>query len=71
MDDDAIDRIEADHGPSVHWQNGAVGWICRCGGRWPCEVLRLADDARRAHAAMLAYDEPSPNEFWSRDDATH
>jgi hypothetical protein len=33
-------------------------------------VLRLADDARKARAAMLAsYDERSPNEFWSRDDA--
>jgi hypothetical protein len=62
-----FDRVEADHGPSVTWQNGQVGWICVCGGRWPCEVLRRADDARRACAAMVAsFDEVRPGEYWQQ-----
>ena len=47
MDAQHIERIERDHGPSITWRNGAVGWICTCGGAWPCPVLQLADDARQ------------------------
>jgi dihydrodipicolinate synthase/N-acetylneuraminate lyase len=64
-----IDRIEATHGPSVNWQNGAVGWICMCGNGWPCEVLRLADDARKAQAAIKrGYQDRGENEFWVSDE---
>jgi hypothetical protein len=71
MTPEDIERVEADHGASVVWQNGQVGWVCICGGQWPCEVLRLADDARMARAAMrTSYDEVTPGEFWQHHDGS-
>jgi hypothetical protein len=52
MNVDDNHRIERDHGPSIVWQNGAVGWQCVCGGRWPCPVFQLADDARQRRARV-------------------
>jgi hypothetical protein len=49
-DRDRLDRVEQTHGPSITWgPDGAVGYLCACGGPWPCEVFRRADDARRHH----------------------
>jgi hypothetical protein len=68
MKPEDIERIEQTHGPSVTWQNGAVGWVCICGDAWPCRLLQLADDARRAHAAIKrAYVDRGGNEFWVSD----
>jgi hypothetical protein len=68
MDAEDCDRIEASHRPCVTWQNATVGWVCLCGNSWPCRLLQLADDARRAHAAITrAYVERAPNEFWVSD----
>lgn len=69
MTPEEIDRIEADHGASIVWQNGEVGWECKCGGAWPCGLIARADDARRAQArltqaAIPGLDEVSPGEFW-------
>jgi hypothetical protein len=48
MDADDRDRLEQTHGPSITWgPDGAVGYVCACGGSWPCEVFRRTDDARR------------------------
>jgi hypothetical protein len=55
-DRDRLDPVEQTHGPSITWgPDGAVGYACACGGPWPCEVLRRADDARR-HRDRVARD---------------
>jgi hypothetical protein len=44
------------HEAYVVWRNGVIGWECECGGPWPCEVVRLADEAgqRRTQVARTA-----------------
>jgi hypothetical protein len=52
MDQEAITRVEATHGPSITWRNGQVSWVCTCGAGWPCRVWQLADDVRQQRARM-------------------
>src|SRR5262249_18008644 len=55
-DRDRLDPVEQTHGPSITWgPDGAVGYACACGGPWPCEVFRRADDVRR-HRDRVARD---------------
>ncbi len=44
------------HEANVVWRNNMIGWECTCGNPWPCEVVRLADEAgqRRAQVARTA-----------------
>jgi hypothetical protein len=65
VDAEDIARIEADHGPSVTWQSSQIGYECKCVGPWPCRVMQLADDARKARAAIKrVYQDRGVNEFW-------
>jgi len=71
------DAAHVEHEPIVVEHDGANVWDCRCGARWPCRAMRLADDAgwerarimraRRAYAVVRTqrpYQERSPGEFW-------
>jgi hypothetical protein len=67
MTPEDADRIEQTHRATVGWQAGVVGWQCLCGNPWPCRLLQLADDVRRAREAWSRdFEEFSPGEFWSR-----
>jgi hypothetical protein len=69
VDAEEIDRIKRMHRPAIIWLGCTVGWLCTCGGAWPCGVVVLAIEAR-ARKARLALmpdlDEISPGEFWQR-----
>lgn len=56
------------HGPTIVIVNCFVGWECRCGGAWPCPILRRIEDRRRAREAWSRdYEEIALGEFWSRE----
>lgn len=42
---DYLQRVQEAHQPSIHWQNGEVGYVCSCGAqRWPCNFRLQVED---------------------------